>query len=487
MEIPDTLEALRVPIDSLAPYARNPRRGDLELLRASLERHGQYRPIVVNRRSGEVLAGNHTLAAARELGWTEIAATFVDVDADQAARIALIDNRASDRAGYDDRALADLLASLDGDLDATGFEAGDLTGLLSALGDGDGEWATGGGAGSLLARFGVAPFSVLDARSGPWLERKQAWLALGLQSELGREEDLGDLAGPAERQRRYAVPQNKEIRQSLYGTARPFSTHRGRHSAIHLAGDKMDGQVTYAGTSVFDPVLCELAYSWFSAPGGLVLDPFAGGSVRGIVASRLGRGYLGVELRPEQITANEPQADQLAGTPRPRWIEGDARDLLALTDEPADLVFSCPPYFDLETYSDDPRDLSNAGGYDAFCEAHAACIAAAAERLRDDRFAVWVISEIRGPDGNYRGLVPDTIRAFQAAGLALYNEAILVQPASSLPIRAGRMFSTARKLGRTHQNVLVFVKGSGRAAAEACGTVEIDMSAFEEEAETDAA
>jgi DNA modification methylase len=51
-----------------------------------------------------------------------------------------------------------------------------------------------------------------------------------------------------------------------------------------------------SGTSIFDPVLCELAYRWFSPPAGLVLDPFAGGSVRGIVAAKLGRRYVGVDL-----------------------------------------------------------------------------------------------------------------------------------------------------------------------------------------------
>src|SRR5262249_21972971 len=65
--IADTLDELRVPIDSVRGYARNPRRGDLAAIKRSLEVNGQYRPIVVNRRTGEVLAGNHTWLAAREL------------------------------------------------------------------------------------------------------------------------------------------------------------------------------------------------------------------------------------------------------------------------------------------------------------------------------------------------------------------------------------------------------------------------------------
>ena len=112
-----------------------------------------------------------------------------------------------------------------------------------------------------------------------------------------------------------------------------------------------DGDVA-SGTSIFDPVLCELAYSWFSPPGGTVLDPFAGGSVRGIVASRLGRQYIGVELREEQVQANRTQGEELCPDLPPVWITGDSRNIGRLChDVEADFVFSCPPYADLEVYS----------------------------------------------------------------------------------------------------------------------------------------
>jgi ParB-like chromosome segregation protein Spo0J len=108
MPIPASLEALHVPIDSVRPYPGNARRHDLDRLKESLRVNGQYRPIVVNERTQEVLAGNGTWAAARELGWEKIAATFVDADEEQARRIVLVDNRASDLADYDDQMLADL-------------------------------------------------------------------------------------------------------------------------------------------------------------------------------------------------------------------------------------------------------------------------------------------------------------------------------------------------------------------------------------------
>jgi len=133
-KIQSALKDLTVPIGSLRPYARNPRRGDVGLIAESLERNGQYRPLVVNRPTGEVLAGNHTLLAARQLGWSEIAVTYVDVNDAQAQRIVLVDNRASDVAGYDDELLAELLKELP-DLEGSGWDAHALDELLEEIGD----------------------------------------------------------------------------------------------------------------------------------------------------------------------------------------------------------------------------------------------------------------------------------------------------------------------------------------------------------------
>ena len=114
-----------VPISELKEFPNNPRRGDVELLMESLSYHGQYRPIVANRRTKEVLAGWHTLVAARKLGWDKITVTWVDVDPLTAKRIVLADNRLSDLANYDDTALLDLMMVLK-DLEGTGFNNDDL-------------------------------------------------------------------------------------------------------------------------------------------------------------------------------------------------------------------------------------------------------------------------------------------------------------------------------------------------------------------------
>lgn len=234
-----------------------------------------------------------------------------------------------------------------------------------------------------------------------------------------------------------------------------------------------------SGTSIFDPVLCELAYRWFSPPGGRILDPFAGGSVRGIVAAWLGRHYTGIDLSERQVIANHEQWKTI-GKKAPKggsakWLVGDSQamdDLLAGYESAADLVFSCPPYGDLEVYSEDKRDLSTKT-HDEFILCYRTIIAKAVGLLRPDRFAVFVVGDFRDKKGFYRNFVSTTIAAFQMAGAKLYNEAVLVTSVGSLPIRVGRQFAVGRKLGKTHQNLLVFVKGDPIKATKACGEIEI--------------
>lgn len=241
-------------------------------------------------------------------------------------------------------------------------------------------------------------------------------------------------------------------------------------TTIHPCDGQEGGVASASGTSIFDPVLCELAYTWFCAPGGHVLDPFAGGSVRGIVAAYLGRKYTGVDLRIEQIGANYDQASRMVPDNMPKWIVGDSAT--DLPDGPFDFVFSCPPYADLEVYSDNPADISTME-YADFLSVYRTIIAACMGRLNNDRFACFVVGDVRDKKGNYRNFVSDTIAAFQDAGAMLYNEAILVTAVGSLPIRVGKQFESGRKLGKTHQNVLVFLKGDSKKATAWCGPVQV--------------
>jgi|ETNvirnome_2_300_1030623.scaffolds.fasta_scaffold00547_5 ParB-like chromosome segregation protein Spo0J len=712
-------------VDELTPYALNARTHSEEQvsqIAASIAAFGFVNPVLLGE-DNAIIAGHGRVLAARALGMEKVPAIALrHLSEAQANALRLADNQLAVNAGWDEellKASLEKIIDMDGgdDLAALiGFDEEDMKSLLSPSG-GPGEFDYSGPHTLLTDRFGIVPFSVLNAREGWWQDRKRAWMAMGIVSELGRGNNALTFSGRCHRYR------------NCRKTARRFGYNKKKKGPEK-------------GTSIFDPVLCELAYRWFSPPGGLVLDPFAGGSVRGVVAAKLGRAYLGYDLRKEQVAANKIQAKEVCGGPgadyfgpadampkltpieshgghkvkrddkfsiaggrggkvRTCWAlaqgasglvtagsraspqvnivaqiakkldipcrvhtpEGElspevqdakaagakviqhkaghntviiarARDdakaqgfkeipfgmecqeaveqtrkqvanipkavkrvviplgsgmslagllwgikdfelkcsVLAIqvgadplkrlnefappgwrkmvkvvkskvdyhdhaidtdlgglpldpiyegkcipflkpgdlfwvvgirkTSVPivrslpvwrcadartidkasaaADFIFSCPPYADLEVYSDDPKDLSTLE-YSEFKEAYRDIIAKTCAKLKQDRFACFVVGEVRGKDGNYYSFVEDTVRAFTDAGMAFYNEMILVTMVGSLSIRVGLQFDVGRKIGKTHQNVLVFLKGDAKRAVKAIGPVEFGEITQEED------
>jgi DNA modification methylase len=267
----------------------------------------------------------------------------------------------------------------------------------------------------------IKPFSILDTRSKEWQERKRWWInTYNIQSELGREDT--------------------ESRARFWE----------------------DNTV-----SIFDATLCEKMYEWFCPKEGRVLDPFAGGSVRGIVATEMGFIYNGIDLSDEQIEANKKQSD------KPNWITGDSEWVIdSIYDKTQDFVFTCPPYYDLEKYTDNPADLSNMNA-DSFDKKYYSILKKAAAKLKDNRFFAVVVSEVREQSvtgnykiGKYKGLVWKTIRACEEAGLHFYNDMILFNSQHQAARVVDTYFKRNRKIASVHQNILVFVKGNPDIAAE---------------------
>jgi hypothetical protein len=268
-------------VAALIPYARNARTHSpeqVDQIAASIREWGWTIPVLVDE-AGGIIAGHGRILAAHRLGIEDVPVMVAAGWSDAKKRAYMLaDNKLTLNGEWDLDRLAIEIAELrasDFDISLIGFSESEIDDLLKADGGGD---ATG--AGALAERFMVPPFSVLNAREGWWQARKAAWLALGIQSELGRGENM---------------------------------------------------------------------------PGGPVLGPFAGGSVRGIVAAKCGRRYIGIDLSARQVAANRAQAEAICGGGKmPVWARGDAADLAKL-DCAADFVFSCPPYGDLEVYSDHPR------------------------------------------------------------------------------------------------------------------------------------
>jgi hypothetical protein len=449
-----TVELL--PIDSVTPYPRNARihsETNIAKIVASIKEFGWTVPILVDE-DATVLAGHGRLLAARALLMPQVPCLRVPgLSSAQKRAYRLADNRLTLDSDWDFEALKLELADLDFDLSLVGFDHDELAQILGGADSGEQENREQAKR-TLAERFGVPPFSVINARSGWWQERKAAWIALGIKSELGRIATFD--------------PGKALIKKPVLGPNPWADKEKAREKYNHKE---------LTGTSIFDPVLCELVYRWFSAPGMMVLDPFAGGSVRGVVAAALSRSYYGVDISERQIGANREQWAEISqhlpkDAPKPNWAVADALDAVSGAPRQAQLLFSCPPYGDLEQYSDHPRDLSNMP-WPEFCRAHREIIKAATVGLEQDSFVCWVVGEVRDEkSGFYRGLVPETVLAFEAAGLRFYNEAILVTMVGTLAVRAGQHFVSARKLGKTHQHVLIFLKGNAKKACAKLGSCE---------------
>lgn len=258
--------------------------------------------------------------------------------------------------------------------------------------------------------FVVPPISVLDIKQNYWKIRKRYWLSLGIKSEVGRNGNLLSLS--------------------------PLL------------------KTKHKGTSIFDPVLCEVMYKWFSKENDIIYDPFCGGSVRGIVASKCKRNYIGIDIRDEQLESNREQVDAICNDYRPTYYNTEEQ----VIDE-YDLFFTCPPYFNLERYSNRKDDLSNMDEKTFWIE-YERILTNFLTKLKNNRFAIIVIGDIRKPDGSYMLLPQKTINIFIKNGLMFYNDLVLLQEPATAAMRAFNFMNSSRKIAKAHQNVFVFVKGN---------------------------
>jgi len=281
--------------------------------------------------------------------------------------------------------------------------------------------------GKLEDKFVVPPFTILDTRQGYWRERKEVWRQLIQDFGESRENKLAD------------------------GETNVMATINN-------------------GVSLLDPVMAELVCRWFGMSGGKAFDCFAGDTVFGYVAATLGMSFTGIELREEQASLNNERVQGMSA----RYICDDGQNVAKhIAKESQDLLFSCPPYYDLEVYSDLPNDASNQGTYEEFLQILRNAFTNAIACLKQNRFAVVVVGDIRSKEGFYYDFVGDIKRMFKEAGMPLYNECIIVEPIGTLPQRVAR-YMRNRKVGKCHQNVLVFYKGNPAEIANNYPAIEYD-------------
>ena len=222
----------RWPIDELLPYARNSRTHSDEQIAqivASMKEFGWTIPVLADE-GGMILAGHGRILAARVLGYAEVPVMIARGWSDAQKRAYVIaDNKLAENAGWDLDILKIEMADLGEigfDLDLIGFSEAEVEDLLKepeTEPDPSDEAKT-----KLADRFGIPPFSVLNAREGWWQDRKRAWLALGIESELGRgDAPIGGAPMPLDR-RANAEPGGSKMPAANYSKNKARGDGRGR-------------------------------------------------------------------------------------------------------------------------------------------------------------------------------------------------------------------------------------------------------------------
>lgn len=403
-------------INDLIPYENNPRFNDeaVEAVANSIKEFGFKVPIVVDK-NNVIVAGHTRWKACKKLGIEEVPCIVADdLTDDQIKAFRLADNKVGELATWDFTKLEEELANIEMDMADFNFDIDELEMEFSK--DEEPEKI------SLAEKFIVPPFSVLDTRQGYWIERKREW-----KSKI---DDDGS---------------------------------RGTSSLMagigHIQKDEDSG---YADNSVIDPVLCEVILKWFTpCEKSNVFDCFAGDTGFGFVSEYLGHAFTGIELRPEQVSDNVRRLE--AKGLNANYMCDDGRNVLNHVEEKSqDLLFSCPPYFDLEVYSDKENDASNQKTYEEFYQILDTAFTNAGNCLKDNRFAVIVCGDIRNKKtGGYYGFPESIKNTFRRNGFELWNELILLEPIGNRRLLANKYMET-RKVAKTHQNVLVFYKGDNK-------------------------
>lgn len=433
------MEIEKIKLTDLKPSEYNPRlisETEQLKLKNSMETFGIVDPIIINLKNMHIIGGHQRyevlldkymedndflpeldLIRLGNIGWVfqNKELDIKDENHEKALNLAL--NKISGDWDYGKlNEVLDDLAEVNFDIDLTGFDELDMlelenldkelesqaAALLNKYGDPEEESKD-----SLQKDFIAPPFSVLNTNLGYWQDLKKEW--------------------------KTKVIDNAESREKLIG-------------------DKF-------GTSIFDPVLADIICKWFlpNTDNPKVFDTFAGGTSFGYIATTYNATFTGIELRQEQADINNKAINKL--NTKSKYICDDGRNILKYIEEGSqDLFFSCPPYYNLEVYSDLENDASNQNTYQEFYNILNEAFINGIKALKDDRFAIIVCGDVRDKNGFYYNFPNDIINTFEENGMHLYNEIILYEKLNTARLRARLIFKT-RKVVKTHQKVLCFYKG----------------------------
>jgi len=421
-----------VDIKELIPYEDNPRNNEkaVKYVKESIENFGFKVPIVVDH-ANVIVSGHTRLKAALQLGLEEVPVIkATDLNDEQIKAFRLADNKVSEFAEWDMALLEKELNGIaDIDMESLGFETKEEIEAINMYDEHE--------LGSLARDFIIPPVNIFDTRRGEWLERKKLWRSI-IQDNGESREDVAILAGPM--------------------------------------------QKNMATVSLLDPVMAEIVNMWFmpDVEEPRTFDCFAGDTIFGYVSSFKGATFTGIELRKEQVTINNERLEN--ANLKGHYICDDGQNVTKhIQPESQDLFFSCPPYYDLEIYSDLEQDASNQESYEDFYKIINKALKESMLCLKENRFAVVMCGDIRNQKdgGSYYGFVEDIKNTLREAGLKEYNDIVLINSFGTAGMRA-RLAMRNRKVINVKQNLLVFYKGDLKKIQDNFSDIEVgELEDFE--------
>lgn len=287
-------------------------------------------------------------------------------------------------------------------------------------------------ANNLKQMFLIEPYSVINTRDHKWQRLKKMWKdILKENGETREEEAFLKRRNTGIQKRNNEIPTEKQ-KQFMYN-------------------DK--------NISLFDPVISQLCYEWFCVKGGYVIDCCAGDTMKGNVIAKLGGVFTGIELRKEQVEHNNIKAFYGA-----KWVCDTGENIINhININSADMILSCPPYFNLEVYSELENDISNSKSYDLFIKSLEKMYAESIKCLKNDSFACIVIQNIRKVKSqlyiDYYPFKEDVIKIFTNNGMAFYNDIVILKANGTAQMRA-IPYMNQKKIVPIHEYLLVFYKGN---------------------------
>lgn len=224
--------------------------------------------------------------------------------------------------------------------------------------------------------------------------------------------------------------------------------------------------------SIFNPMLAAMLVQAYSQQGDLVIDPFAGGGTRAIISALMKRDYVGIDVRPDEVDRVNARIKELGfntavycrDAARASWRPDGYDGAPPIIARKAEMLLTCPPYWNLEVYSEDPADLSTKQTYSDFLLGISEVIRRSKHGLKNGGVAVWVVGEFRHPETSELLDFPgDVARLHQEHGFWIYDRFVYSHANPQAFWRMG-VFDKTRKLIRVHEHVIV-AKWGGKTAA----------------------